>query len=91
MVLGVLEGLESVGHEGFVGPGLLPELLLEEQTVAAETLAVAHDGGGGDGQLAGDLAEGGAGQRAVEDGGEEIGSPEPVGGLEGLETEGDAA
>ena len=47
--------------------------LVEELQVAPEAGGVEGDGGGGDGLGAGDLAEGGAGEQAVEDGGEEVG------------------
>lgn len=41
--------------------------LLEEQTVTAEPLDLAGDGGGGDPELAGDLAVGGAGEGPVKE------------------------
>jgi hypothetical protein len=57
---------------------------VEEQAVAPQALDQALDGGVGDLAFVGDLAEGGAGEDAVEDGPEEVGSAEPVGGREGL-------
>jgi hypothetical protein len=58
--------------------------LVEEEAVASETLDLVLDGGGGDRELAGDLAVCGAGQGPEEQGGEEVGSFEPVGDVKGL-------
>jgi len=91
VVLAELEGLETVGDEGLVEGSQLSESLLEEEAVSADSLALSLNGGGGDVEGACDLAEAGAGDGAVEDLGEEVGALEPVGGAEGLFTEGDAA
>ncbi|MBZ0270025.1 hypothetical protein K8I85_17880 [bacterium] len=91
MVLAVLEGLESVGDDGLANRRSTSMPLLEQQAVPAESFALPHDGRRGHAEFASDLTEAGAGNRAMEDGGEGVGSLQPVGSLEGLETEGDAA
>jgi hypothetical protein len=84
VVLAELERLEPVDHEGLLkgSPGTVE--LLEEQAVTAEPLDLAGDGGGGDAELPGDLAIGGAGKSALEEGLEEVRAAQPVGGMEGL-------
>lgn len=83
-VLGALEGLEAVDGDG-LGRGVLgAQALVEEQAVAAQALGLAQDGGGRDGEVAGDLAVGGAGDEASEEAAREVGAFEPVGGGEGL-------
>jgi hypothetical protein len=57
---------------------------VEEETVATEPLTQALDRAVGDPELSGDLAEGGAGQKTMEDGLEERGLAEPVRRLERL-------
>jgi hypothetical protein len=57
---------------------------VEQEAVAAEAVGKALDGGVGDAELAGDLAVAGAGDFGAEDGIEEVGAAEPVGGGEGL-------
>ncbi|MEZ4279673.1 MAG: hypothetical protein R3F21_08700 [Myxococcota bacterium] len=52
--------------------------------MAAEAVDEALDGGVDDAELAGDLAVAGAGHLGAEDGLEQVGSAEPVGGGEGL-------
>ena len=87
IVLAVLEGLETIGDQGFVDGSPVAESLLEEQAVPAQPRDLAHDRGGGDRQLAGDLPETRASHRAQKDRGEQIRPFEPVGGLEGLVAE----
>jgi hypothetical protein len=84
VVLAVLEGLEAVEDEGFYGGPGGPVELVVEQAVAAQAQDVAGDGGGGDVEVAGDLSEGRAAEGAVEEGEEEVGALEPVGGVKGL-------
>jgi hypothetical protein len=52
--------------------------------VSAQTLGESLDGRVGDAELAGDLAVSGAGDFGAEDGLEQVGTAEPVGGGEGL-------
>ncbi|MEZ4280918.1 MAG: hypothetical protein R3F21_15060 [Myxococcota bacterium] len=52
--------------------------------MAAEAVDEALDGGMDDTELAGDLAVSGAGDFGAEDGLEQVGATEPVGGGEGL-------
>ena len=56
----------------------------EDEGVAAEALAESLDGAGGGVVDAGELAEGDGVGDAVEDGSQELGPLEPVGGGEGL-------
>jgi hypothetical protein len=58
--------------------------LVEQEAVTAQTIDEALDGGVDDAELAGDLAVAGAGDFGAEDGLEEVGAAEPVGGGEGL-------
>jgi hypothetical protein len=64
--------------------GFLAERFVEEKAVAAEAFGEALDGGVDDAELAGDLAVASAGDFGAEDGLEEVGASEPVGGGEGL-------
>jgi hypothetical protein len=57
---------------------------MQEQAVATQPLAQALDRAVRDPELVGDLAEGGAGEQAMEDRLEEPGMAEPVGASEGL-------
>ncbi len=84
VVLAELERLEPIDHEGLPNGSPRAVDLLEEQAVTAEPLDLAGDGGGGDPELAGDLAVGGASEGPVKEEREEIGATEPVGGMEGL-------
>ena len=61
---------------------------MEEHAVAAEPGEVIVDRGRGAAEDSGDLAVGGAGDGVLLDFDEELGSFEPVGGLEGLCGEG---
>jgi hypothetical protein len=58
--------------------------LLKEQAVAAEPSHLSADRVGGGPELAGDLAVGGAAQDPEKEGLEQIGTLQPVGGMEGL-------
>ena len=57
---------------------------MEEKAVSAEAVRATSYGGVGHAGLAGDLAQAGAGNEAVEDGFEEVASAEPVARGEGL-------
>ena len=84
-VLAVLEGVEAIEDESLVGGPSGSEPLVEEQTVAAEPLGLALDGGVGDTELEGDLAKRGAAvSDPEEDGALQLGALQPVGGGEGL-------
>jgi hypothetical protein len=83
-VLAVFEALEAIEDERFAGLAAGPMALVEEQAVAAEALELALDRRGRDGELAGDLAVGGAADQAVEARHEQLGALLPVGGVEGL-------
>jgi hypothetical protein len=58
--------------------------LLEEEAVTAEPLDLAGDGGGGDAELPGDLAVGGASESPMEEERKQIRATQPVGRMEGL-------
>ncbi len=79
-----LEGAEAVEDERLAGGGAGAEPLVEQQAVAPEALDLALDGGVGEAELAGDLAVGGAGEGAEEQGPEQLRALEPVAGGEGL-------
>jgi hypothetical protein len=57
---------------------------MEQEAVSSEAIGEALDGGVDDAELTGDLAVSGAGDFGAEDGFEEVGTAEPVGGGEGL-------
>ena len=57
---------------------------MEEHAVSSQARDLALDGGVGDAELVGDLAESAAGAGAEEERAEEIRAAEPVGGREGL-------
>jgi hypothetical protein len=57
---------------------------MEEDAMTCDALDEALHGGVGDAVLAGDLAVSGAGDLGVEDGGEQLGAAQAVGGGEGL-------
>src|SRR5262245_13998299 len=82
--LAPLEGAEAVEGLGLGELALGAMLLMEQQALACDAGGVAGDGLGRDGELAGDLAEGGATQEPVEDREQELGLLEPVAGAEGL-------
>jgi hypothetical protein len=84
VVLAELERLEPVDDEGLLNGSWRTVELLEEEAVTAEPLDLAGDGGGGDPELPGDLAVGGAGESALKEGFQEVRAAEPVGGMEGL-------
>ncbi len=84
VVLAELERLEPIDNERLFDGSPRTVELLEEQAMTAEPLDLAGDGGGGDPELAGDLAVGGAGEGPVKEEREQIGATEPVGGMEGL-------
>jgi len=86
-VLAVFEGTEAVENEGLEGSPLGAKLFMEEKAVAAEAFRLVLKRAVGDAEFAADLAETGAADEAVEQGGEEFGVAEPVGGGEGLSTE----
>ena len=85
--LAPLEGLERVHDErlGDATAGSMPQMV--QQRVTTEPGAVQGDGLGRGPELAGDLAEGGASQQAVQGGQQQLGTLEPVGGAERLVTE----
>jgi hypothetical protein len=57
---------------------------VEQEAVSTEAFDEALDGGVDDAELTGDLAVSGPGDFGAEDGFEEVGAAEPVGGGEGL-------
>ena len=77
-------GVSELVEDERLGQDRGPEGLEQEQAVASEALALALDGAVGDIELAGDLAQGGAAEEAVEDRSEQAGVLEPVGEGEGL-------
>jgi len=87
----VFESPEAVEDEGFSGRRPGAELLVEEQAVTAEAFGLALEGAVGDAELAADLAQARAADEAMEEGFEEPGVSQPVGGREGLRTEVPAA
>jgi hypothetical protein len=90
-VLAELEGLEAVDDQGTRGRGQFPELQVQEHAVAAEAGEVSVDGRRRDVEAACDLAVAAAGDGGQEDLREQVGASEPVGGAEGLSTEGASA
>ena len=76
--------LTGVEDERLLRRSLGPEPLVEQETVAAESLDVALDRGVVGVELPGDLSVGGAAEDAPEEGAKQLGSFEPVGGGEGL-------
>jgi hypothetical protein len=73
------EGHERLGQ----GPrGAM--LLLDQPAVAAEASHLTQDRGGGHAELTGDLAVAGAGEHPPEERGEQLGTLQPVGRVEGL-------
>jgi len=84
MVLGVLEGLEAVHGQGLAHGVAGPVVPEEEQGVEAQAGGVGLDGGARHAVGASHLAQGGAGDQALPDGGEQAGPTQPVGGREGL-------
>jgi hypothetical protein len=86
-VLAAGEGAEAVHDERLIaelGLGRFSKGLVEQETVSSQTFDEALDGGVDDAELSGDLAVSGAGDFGAEDGFEEVGAAEPVGGGEGL-------
>lgn len=57
---------------------------MEQKAVPAESIDQTLNGGVGDIELARDLAMARAGNLGTEDGFEEVGAPQPIGGGEGL-------
>ena len=82
-VLAVLEGPQPVEHQGLLWCRR-SEFLEEQQAVASETLGLALHTAVGEPELAGDLAEGGAPEQAMEEGLQEARMFEPVVRGEGL-------
>src|SRR5258706_14407413 len=64
---------------------------MEEQTVSPQPIRLTHDRRRGRPDVPGNLAMSGARERAHEDPREELGALQPVGGREGLRTEGPPA
>ena len=82
-VLAGLEAAEPIEDQGFSGnPGAEP--LVEEQAVASESLDLTLDGGVGDAELLGDLAQAAAAADAEEELAVQVGPFEPVVGGEAL-------
>ncbi len=80
----MLEGPQAVEHEGLGRAARRPDRFEEQQAVAPEALGLALHRAVGDGELAGDLAQGRAADEAMEEGRQSVGDLEPVGGGEGL-------
>jgi hypothetical protein len=80
----VLEGSEAIEYQRFVGGRLGTKLFVEEQAVAAQAFRLELEGSVCDTQLSADLSEAGATDEAMEEGFQEIGVSEPIGGGEGL-------
>ena len=83
-VLAELEAVEAVQDEPLRGGQSGTQLLVEQQTVASETIRLANQGGVGDAELEGNLAERRAADSAQQNQGLEVGTLEKVGGGEGL-------
>jgi hypothetical protein len=82
--LAVLEALQAIQVERLGQLALGTVELMEELGVAREPQGLVVDGLGGAGELASELAEGGAHGEGMEDLEEQGGTLEPVGDLEGL-------
>jgi hypothetical protein len=80
----VLEASEAVEDQGLGGTVTGAMLLVEEQTVTAQSVTQAADGGVGDGLGARQLSKGRAAEQAVKNVLEEILASKPVGDGEGL-------
>ncbi len=83
-VLAVFEGSKTVENNRFIGSLLGTKLFVEEQAVAAQTLCLVLQGTVGDTELTADLTQTGSSDEAMEEGFQEIGVSEPIGGGEGL-------
>ncbi len=83
-VLAVLEGSKAVEYQRFIGCRPGTKQLVEEQAVAAKALRLELKSSVGDAELSADLTETRATDQAMEEGFEEVGMAEPVGGREGL-------
>ena len=83
-VLTQLEGFEPVDSDHPGRRHSLPDLLVKEQAVAAEAVGQASGRRMRDTELARDLPEAGAGDQAMEDGRQQVGSLQPVAHREGL-------
>ena len=83
-ILAVLKSSEAIENEGFVGGRLGTKLFVEEQAVATEAFGLELQGSVRDTQLSADLSEAGATDEAMEEGFQEVGVSEPIGGGEGL-------
>jgi hypothetical protein len=90
-VLAVFEGPESVEDEGLSGRRPGSELLVEEQAMAAEAFGLTLQRAVGDTEFTADLSQARAADETVEEGFEQLGVSQPVGGREGLRTEVPAA
>ena len=83
-VLAVLEGSEAIEYQRFVGGLFRTKLFVEEQTVSAQAFGLELQGAVRDAELTADLAQTGATDEAMEEGFQEVGVAEPIGGGEGL-------
>jgi hypothetical protein len=84
VVLAELERFEPVDDEGLLNGSWMTVELLEEEAVTAQPLDLAGNCGGGDAELSGDLAVGGARESPVEEERKQIRATQPVGRMEGL-------
>jgi hypothetical protein len=82
-VLRILEGLEAVEDDRFVGNEVRNELSLKEKAVPSPSTDVARHGGMGQVQVSSDLAQARSGHGEVDDAEEVFGPVEPVGRLKG--------
>ena len=80
-----------MGDEGFLEAEVVPQVVVEEEAMAAQAGGIAGDGGVGGADGTGDLSEGGALGEEGGDGDQEVGSPKPVVGREGTGGEAVAA
>jgi hypothetical protein len=80
----VLEGSKAVKYQGFLRSLLGTKLFVEEQAVAAEAFGLELQGSVRDTELTADLSEAGATDEAMEEGFQEVGVSQPIGGGEGL-------
>ena len=83
-VLPGLEGSKTIEHEGLADDASRSELLVQQQTVTAESLRLALQCAGSHAEFAGNLAQARAGEQAREQRAQQVGALEPVAGREGL-------
>ena len=91
MILTELEGFEAVDDQRPLDVVLGGCELVEQEAVAPQAAELAVDRAGADGEVAGDLAVGHGADGFHEEAGQDLGSLEPVGAIEGLGTEGSPA